>query len=736
LLKLKIEKIMKIFTPIQDIDVPRPIKEEVYSQQVLEKKIHFRGLKRLLGAADISKAGDRNTNLAPENDMVREAARMMLSSLTLQHIYDHPLTDDDGRVDAVMRVGYDIDHTVFNSIASMTLGDLKNHLLTSDGCEMKRIGRGLTPVMAASLVKLMDAHELIFIPRKIFTPTRARTLIGLPGTLSFRIQPNHPKDNLDAISLMVYTDLALGMGDCLIGVNPAEGSIDTVTSLITHLDKLRRETGVPTQICVLGHVKAQLAALKLGAPVEILFQSFAGTERTLTEEFDVTVPYMDQAYMIMMEKGPLKGVAEQFMYFETGQGSEMTYRKHNGMDMTTCEALCYGLCRRYDPFMVNSATGFIGPETHLNDFELMVSNLQDNFMGKILGLPMGVSPSYTLHADTHLEGQQMTTHLATAAGANFFMDIYLGTDRMLAHFVNSGHDDQTLREVHNRIPAPEFLEWAKERGIFAQSPETHVVRGPQWGNPRLFCPSEATFQRLRESLPSAPGFENAGPRPVNEVQRILLLNQSVGREAVHSRLEEKRLKGIDYRVLSTMAKNRLDHLKSPQLGAQLSTESLESLTPENNDIQIVITDGLSAEAIHYNIHEMMTVLEDGLRSRNYSMGWPVLANYGRVKLAECIADAVRCRLVIMLIGERPGGNALASRSMSAYMVYRLEDAETCGQAVTYSESKEIQYEYTLISNIYSGGLPAIEAGSVVVEKSIQILTHKAAGNRLEEKLKR
>jgi len=718
--------------PLQEIDVPQPHAEEVYSYKLLDKEIRFDGLKKLLGAADISKAGDRNTGLAPENDMIREAARTILSSLTLQHIYDHPLTDDKGRVDAVMRIGYDIDHAVFKSIAAMTLGDMKNHLLRSDGYEIKRIGRGLTPVMAASLVKLMDAHELIFIPRKVCTPTKARTLIGLPGTLSFRIQPNHPKDSHDAISLMVYTDLSLGMGDCLIGVNPAEGSIDTVSALVHHLDKLRRETGAPTQICVLGHVKAQLGALKLGAPVEILFQSFAGTERTLTEEFDVTVPFMDSAYMTMKERGALRNVARQFMYFETGQGSEMTYRKHNGIDMTTCEALCYGLCRRYDPFMVNSATGFIGPETHLNDFELMVSNLQDNFMGKILGLPMGVSPSYTLHAETHMEGQQMTTHLATAAGANFFMDIYLGTDRMLAHFVNSGHDDQTLREVHRRIPAPEFLEWAKEKGIFEQSPEGNVVRGPQWGNPRLFCPSEATFRRLRESLPSAPGFENAGPRPVNEVQRTLMLNQSVGREAVHSSLRENALKGIDYRVLSTTAKNRMDHLKSPELGTQLAPESLADLQPENNDVQIVIADGLSAEAIHHNIHDMLTVLEDGLRSRNYTSGRHMLVNHGRVKLAECIADAVRCRLVIMLIGERPGGNALASRSMSAYMVYRLEDPGTQKQAAEYSKSRDIRFEYTLISNIYAGGLPAMEAGSVVAEKSMQILTHKAAGNRLEE----
>ena len=716
---------------IDDIDVPPPRPEEEYVTTVLDRQIGFRGLKRLLGAADISKAGDRTTNLAPENDMVRESARTILSGLTLRHFYDNPLTDEDGRIDSVMRVGYDIDHAEFGTIADMTLSEMKNHLLSADGRELKRVGRGLTPVMASALAKLMDAHELIFIPRKIHTPTKARTLIGLPGTLSFRLQPNHPKDDLDAISLMVYMDLSLGMGDCLIGVNPAEGSVGTIKAVLHHIDTLRRETGAPTQICVLGHVKAQLAALDRGAPVEILFQSLAGTERTLTEEFDVTVEYMDHAYAVMAEKGPLKDIASQFMYFETGQGSEMTYRKHNGIDMTTCEALCYGLCRRYDPFMVNSATGFIGPETHLNDFELMVANLQDNFMGKLLGLPMGISPSYTLHADSHPEGQQMTTQLATAAGANFFMSVYLGTDRMLAHFVNSSHDDQTLREVHRRIPAPEFLEWAKGRGIFEQCPDGSVSRGPNWGNPRLFCSSDVEFQRLRESLPSSPGFESAGPRPVNEVQRTLLLNQSVGRQAVHGALDPEALDGIDYRILETTAACRTDHLKNPELGSRLSADSAAGLVPEHRDIQIVITDGLSSEAIHHNIRDMLTVLEDGLTGRRYSLGRHILVHYGRVKLAECIGDIVQPKLIIMLIGERPGGNALASRSMSAYLAYNLLDPEVRKRAVSYSKSKNIRYEYTVITNIYAGGLPAVEAGSVVAEKAMEILTHQAAGNRLE-----
>src|SRR5438552_12758505 len=193
----------------------------------------------------------------------------------------------------------------------------------------------------------------------------------------------------------------------------------------------------------------------------------------------------------MAATGPLRDIAKQFMYFETGQGSEFTYGKHNGIDMTTTEALCYGLARRYDPFMVNSATGCIGPATHVDSFERIVANLQDQFMGKLLGRPMGMAPCYTLHSNITLEGQQMATELLTAAGANYFMDVGLNTDRMLAYFDTSGHDDQTLREVHERRPAPEFLEWGISRGIFVRDAQGNVTRGPHWGDPKQFCESES-----------------------------------------------------------------------------------------------------------------------------------------------------------------------------------------------------------------------------------------------------
>jgi ethanolamine ammonia-lyase large subunit len=726
---------MKQLIPLKDIVIPFPRPEEVYSSTILNKTFSFTGLKKLLGAADISKAGDRTTDLAPENEMAREAARSILSSLTLQHFYDTPLTNEKGEIDSVMRAGFEIDHHAFQEISTLSLGELKDLILRSEGTKIMSIGRALTPVTVAALAKLMDVHELIFVPRKLFKPTRARTLIGLPKTLSFRLQPNHPKDNLDAISMMVYNDLSMGMGDCLIGVNPSDGSVDNIGSILWHLDKLRRQTKAPTQICVLGHVKAQLAALEQGAPVEILFQSFAGTEKTLTEEFDVTVDFMDDAYRTMARKGPLKDIAQQFMYFETGQGSEMSYRKHNGMDMATCEALCYGLCRRYDPFMVNNATGFIGPETHLNDFELMVSTLQDNFMGKLLGLPMGISPSYTMHSDSHIEGQQMAAQLAAAAGASFFMDVYLGTDRMLAHFVNSGHDDQTLREIYNRNPTPEFLHWAVEKGIFDQSPEGTVTRGVNWGNPKLFIKSDIEFQRLHESLPTAPGFKNAGPRPVSKVQQFLRINQSVGREAVHSRLKIELFSEFSPREFQSNAQNQAEHLRNPESGSKLPTETLKLLSPEKKDVQIVITDGLSAEAIHHNVPELLPVLMDGLKSKNYCLGKTMLVHFGRVKLAECIGDSIDCNLVILLAGERPGGDSLSSKSMSAYLVLKLKDSDAQKKAAIYSQVSDIGYEYTLITNIYHGGLPPVEGGSVVAEKAMEILKYQAAGNRLETILK-
>jgi ethanolamine ammonia-lyase large subunit len=719
-------------TPLAAIAVPEPKPEPVYTGRCFDREIAFRGLKRLLGAADHSKAGDRHAGLAARGETEREAARAILSGLTLQHLYDHPLTDEAGQVDSVMRVNYDIDRAAFASVAPLTLGELKDRLLNAPGEEVGRIGRGLTGVMAAALAKLCDVHELIFLARKIAHPSKARTLLGSPGTLSSRLQPNHPTDDPRGITLLCYWGLSLGAGDALIGVNPAVDTVENVSAVLRQLDRVRRQTGAPTQICVLAHIKTQLACLERGAPVEILFQSLAGTEKTNLSEFDITVELLDRGYRAMAERGPLKGLAEQFMYFETGQGSEFTYGKHNGIDMTTTEALTYGLARRYDPFMVNNVTGFIGPETHLDSFEMVLANLQDHFMGKLLGLPMGMAPCYTLHSNITLEGQQMAAQLLAAAGANYYMDVALNTDRMLAYFDTSGHDDQTLREVHGRLPAPEFLDWCLGRGVFARAAGGAVVRGPRWGDPRQFCASAAEFQELVAATPAAYGFASAGPRPANAVSRQVRLHQGVGREAIHAELRVEELQRVaPFRLVETEARSKEAHLASPDLGARLSAQGLSWLVPEHRPVQILVSDGLSAEAVHHNMPDLMPVLLDGLAGRGIETGQPLLARYGRVKLAEPLAERLEADLVVHLIGERPGGDALASRSLSAYLVYRLTDAEAQRAAARFSGNPAVRFEYTVISNIYAGGLPPAEAAGVIVEKVADILRLKAAGNRLE-----
>lgn len=723
---------MNPLTPLDQIAVPAPAPDECYRTSFLGEEFSFQGLKRLLGAADVSKAGDRGAGLAARSEVEREAARQVLSSLTLEHLYERPLTDDRGEVDAVMRVNYDIHRSMFERVARWTVGELKDFLLQAPAANVQPIGFGLTGVMAAAVAKLMDTHELVYAARKFQRPSRARTRLGLPGTLSSRLQPNHPSDDLRSITWLIYAGFCLGGGDALIGVNPAIDTVANVSAILRQIDKVRRECGAPTQICVLAHVKTQLACLDAGAPVEIIFQSLAGTEATLTGEFDVTVELLDHAWQTMCDRDPLAAEAENFMYFETGQGSEYTYGKHQGIDMTTTEALCYGLARRYRPFMVNNVTGFIGPETHVDNFEMIAANLQDHFMGKLLGLPMGMAPCYTLHSQITLDGQQMATQLLASAGVNYYMDVCLNTDRMLAYFDTSAHDSQTLRELHGRATTPEFLQWALERDIFERTAGGEIVRGPNWGNPRIFCRSEAEYRSLLEATPAVPAFTHAGPRPSNDVSRSLLLHQAKAREAIHSELDFDLLRRLaPFRILETQPANKEEHLNHPNGGASLRPSSAAGLKRTLPDVQIVVSDGLSAEAVHANIEELLPVLLDGLAGRQVHVGELFAARYGRVKLAETIAEKTGARLTILLIGERPGGDALAAQSLSAYLAYQLLDRDEQQAAAKFSNHAGIRFEYSVVSNIYSGGLPAVEAGALLVERACQILDHRAAGNRLE-----
>ncbi|MEN9359075.1 MAG: ethanolamine ammonia-lyase [Verrucomicrobiota bacterium] len=722
---------MRNLSDLSLVIVPEPKPDELYEIDMLGQGFRFLGLKKLLGAADFSKAGDRHADLAAKDEIEREAARAILSSLTLQHLYDRPLTDDAGKIDSVMRVNYDIDLALFRTIAHLSVGDFKDLLLRSDNQAVSSIGSALTGVMAAAVAKLCDTHELIFISQKISRSSKARTTLGLPGSLSSRLQPNHPVDDLRGLTLLIYESLSLGAGDALIGVNPSIDTVDNISAMLCHVDKIRRATGAPTQICVLSHIKTQLTCLEQGVPVEIMFQSLAGTEATNLTEFDISVELIDHAYRTMARIGPLKDIAENFMYFETGQGSEFTYGKHNGIDMSTTEALCYGLARRWHPYMVNNVTGFIGPETHLDNFEMIIANLQDHFMGKLLGLPMGMAPCYTLHSKITLEGQQMATQMLTAAGANFYMDVYLNTDRMLAYFDTSGHDNQTLREIYRKNPTPEYREWALAKGIFAIDAEGNLIRGPYWGRLELFGSTEAEIAALVQATPATYGFDNAGPRPVNKTARTVRSHQALARAATYSELRLEELLSIaPFRILTSAAANKEEYLNSPKLGTALSPESLAALRLQQRQVQIVVSDGLSAEAIHHNVKDIYPKLNQHLDELGISQAEPLILRYGRVKAAEAIADAVGCDLVILLIGERPGGDADSSRSMSSYFAYRISDPETRKNAAEYSGNSDIRFEYMLISNIYSSAMPADQAARAIANLAAEILKYRAAGNRL------
>ena len=275
-----------------------------------------------------------------------------------------------------------------------------------------------------------------------------------------------------------------------------------------------------------------------------------------------------------------------------------------------------------------------------------------------------------------------------------------------------------------------------KRDIFAHDAQGNVVRGPRWGDPRQFCESEAEYQDLMKGTPALYGLESAGPRPANAVARLVRLNQGVGREAIHAELRLDDLQRIaPFRVVATEASSKEVYLGSPDLGARISSQSREWLTPEHRNVQIVVSDGLSAEAVHHNMKDLLPVLMEGFAGRDISTGQPIAVRYGRVKLAEPLAEKLQCNLVMYLIGERPGGDALASRSLSAYLVYQLLDPVTQKEAGHFSGNTAVRFEYTVISNIYSGGLPPAEAGGVIVDKVGEILIHKAAGNRLEDILK-
>jgi ethanolamine ammonia-lyase large subunit len=442
----------------------------------------FGSVREVLARANEPKAGDERAGLAARSHQERAAAKMVLAELTLADLRAHPVAPlDEDEVSRVIDAG--VDEAVYREIRGWSVGELRDWLLADDTTTeaMRRVSRGLTAEMAAGVAKLCSNLDLVYAARRLPVATRARTTVGLPGRLSTRLQPNHPSDGHEGITAAIYEGLAYGAGDALIGINPVIDAVDSITGLLRLTHDIIERLQIPTQNCVLAHVTTQMRALERGAPMDILFQSLAGTEAAVAS-FGTSVAMLDEASAMIRERSSLRarGAAPppHVMYFETGQGSELSAGAHGDADQVTLEARCYGLARRYDPFLVNTVVGFIGPEYLADGRQIVRAGLEDHFMGKLLGVPLGADACYTNHADADQNDCDTLATLLATAGCNYFMGVPAGDDVMLSYQCTSYHDGATLRQLLGLRPAPEFEAWLVERGLMQDGRLTRRAGDP------------------------------------------------------------------------------------------------------------------------------------------------------------------------------------------------------------------------------------------------------------------
>lgn len=443
------------------------------------KTYTFRDLKDLLARANELKSGDELAGIAASSEMERVAAKSLLAEVTVAELRENPVAPYEQ--DEVTRIVEDnLDPAAYAQVRGLTVGELRERVLdgATTGRDLLRWGKGLTSEAVAALAKLMTNLDLIRAASKIRVVVHANTTVGLPGRLSVRLQPNHTADDPAAILASTMEGLAWGSGDALIGVNPVTDDVDSTIAVLRLLHDFTRAHGVPTQHCCLAHVTTQMEALRRGCPMDILFQSLAGSEAG-NKAFGIDVAMLREAQAMIRELGTSTG--PQQMYFETGQGSELSSGSHWGADQVVMEARCYGLARQFDPFLVNTVVGFIGPEYLYDARQVIRAGLEDHFMGKLSGLPMGCDACYTNHMEADQNDLENLAVLLGTAGVNYFMGLPMGDDIMLNYQSTSFHDNQTIREVLGLRPTPEFEAWMERLGLMAGGKLTSLA-----GDMRVF----------------------------------------------------------------------------------------------------------------------------------------------------------------------------------------------------------------------------------------------------------
>ncbi|PJZ67250.1 ethanolamine ammonia lyase large subunit [Leptospira wolffii] len=449
------------------------------------KTYTFSDLKTLMAKASPLRSGDELAGVAASTQEERIAAQMALADLPLREFLKIELVPAE--TDEVSRLIFDShEEESFSSISSQTVGEFRDFLLNenTDTSVINSIRDGITPEMAAAVSKLMSNQDLVLVAKKSPIISKFRNTIGLPGRLSTRLQPNHPTDDPKGIAASILDGLYLGSGDAVIGINPATDNVPTVIALLEMLDSIIQKYSIPTQSCILSHVTTSIKVMEQGAPLDLVFQSIGGTE-ALNRSFGVNLSVLGESRQMALELG--RGtVGNNVMYFETGQGSALSAGAHHGVDQQTLEVRAYAVAKKFEPLLVNTVVGFIGPEYLYNGKQILRAGLEDHFCGKLLGLPMGVDICYTNHADADQDDMDVLLTLLGAAGCNYIMGVPGADDVMLSYQSTSFHDALYLRQLFGLRPSPEFEEWLLSKGIFSEA--------------RGFLPNEGKSSFLLEGI--------------------------------------------------------------------------------------------------------------------------------------------------------------------------------------------------------------------------------------------
>lgn len=439
----------------------------------------FDTVKEVLAKANENKSGDVLAGIAASSDIERIAAKEALAGMTLSALRENPVVPYDE--DDVTRLNQDgINERLYDKIKGWTVADLREWILDyhTSQSDLENIGKALTAEMVAGVAKLMTNMDLVYAASKMEVPARCNTTIGLRGTLATRLQPNHTTDSIEGITASLFEGLSYGCGDALIGLNPVNDTVSSLTEVLKRFDEIKNKFEIPTQICVLGHITTQIAAVKAGAPADMIFQSIAGSEKG-NKAFGFSTETILEAKELLKRHGT--SVGPNVMYFETGQGSELSSDANYGADQVTMEARCYAYARNFAPFMVNTVVGFIGPEYLYDSRQVIRAGLEDHFMGKLSGVPMGCDCCYTNHMMADQNDIENLAMLLGGAGVNYILGVPTSDDIMLNYQTNSYHDVNAVREILGKRPIRQFELWLEKMGIMENGRLTDIA-----GDPTIF----------------------------------------------------------------------------------------------------------------------------------------------------------------------------------------------------------------------------------------------------------